>query len=49
MSLLFKMQKALLTFIHLALIFKVRILDIPKFSRNAKEYSDVNSFTKQFH
>ena len=35
MSLLFKMQKTLVTF-SLTLILKVRILDIPKLSRNAK-------------
>ena len=37
MPLLFKMQKTVVTF-SLILIFKVRILDIPKLSRNAKGY-----------
>ena len=37
MPLLFKMQKALVTF-SFTLIIKVRILDIPKLSRNEKGY-----------
>ena len=37
MPLLFKMQKTLVTF-SLTVILKVRILDIPKLSRNTKGY-----------
>ena len=37
MALLFEMQKTLVTF-SLTLLFKVRIPDIPKLSRNAKGY-----------
>ena len=37
MPLLFKIQKTVVNF-SLIVIFKVRILDIPKLSRNAKGY-----------
>ena len=43
MLLQFKMQKTLVTF-SLTLILKVRILDIPKLSRNAKEYLALQNF-----